>query len=58
VIDIGNDELETYGQLFDAIGVSTLAGRGFREKIDLHDSGIITDINGNTVGRWDVGTDQ
>ena len=52
-IELGNDAMQTYGEVLDAAIAST---PGYESGIEIlpNECGTIRDINGNTVGKWEV----
>ena len=55
-IELGNAEMQTFGDLADALqGIAgELRNRGYCAQVAREDSGRVRDINGNTVGSWEL----
>lgn len=60
-IDLGNDAMQTPGDVAEALwhvyhklNKLTSARLGGDPKLRVTDEGVIADVNGNTVGRWEV----
>jgi hypothetical protein len=59
-IQLGNDAMQTYGDIRDALNKLANAMRHTAHAAPrLSDGGgKIADVNGNTVGRWDISADE
>lgn len=53
-IELGNEAMQTMNDVRDALEESLLGRKGNFSALRRGEESIITDLNGNTVGRWEV----
>lgn len=61
-IELGNETMQNYSQILNAIRISFASIVPFRATNDCNaqedDTGLVHDENGNTVGKWEVTDDS
>ena len=55
-VELGNDAMRTHGDVANAIvaSLSRAAVRSGKHDMVKHEEGTVLDVNGNSVGHWDV----
>jgi hypothetical protein len=53
-IDLGNEAMQTMQDVADALAKCLTASTDMNEPLLMNESGRVRDLNGNTVGAWEV----